>query len=240
MVGENKIEINEWGSFKAQIIGSECHFYVKNMHIPKVVFPFYENFKGRVGFKPRLRGGEVWLDNIRVKNIDEFSYSEKGKFNNIIYNKDSLLTDWKVSGPYKSRVAEIENPGENVTNKDQQNYKWEKFESDQRGCVIAGRITRYSTEEKYAYFLTEITSEENVMADMQFSTLNKLHVWVNSEYAGMIENQPYAWYDFFLNPEHKGNSLAINLQEGANKILVLVEGGNYGGDGFYAYIKKNS
>ncbi len=104
--------------------------------------------------------------------------------------------------------------------------------------MVAGKLCRFSTDEKYAYFSTIIQSDEVLKSELQFSSLNNLHIWVNSVYVDMIEKQKYAWYDFNRNTEHAGRSVFINLKEGDNRILILVEGANYSGDGFYSHIKR--
>ncbi len=55
----------------------------------------------------------------------------------------------------------------------------------------------------------------------------------------MIEKQKYAWYDFNRNPEHTGRSIPVKLKDGDNRILILVEGANYSGDGFYSLLKRH-
>lgn len=239
LTGNAEIKVNQWFSFKAEIIGSECHFYVTDMEKPKVVFKYFEFPKGKIGFKPRLVGGEVWLDNISVDQIEDFSYSIATGLNKIPYRQDLMINDWKALGPFNKRIAEVEKSKENVPIViDGQAYNWSDFATDARGCLLAGKLCRYSTNEKTAYFSTDIDSEKNTQTEIQFSSLNNLHIWVNSKYVGVIEAQKHAWFDSFQKPEHAGNSLPILLRKGTNRILVLVEGGNYSGDGFYSHMKK--
>jgi len=238
LTGNAEIKVNQWFSFKAEIIGSECHFYVTDMEKPKVVFKYFEYPKGKMGFKPRLVGGEVWLDNISVDQIEGFSYSTSTGSNEIEYRQDLMINDWKALGPFNKRIAEIEKSEKNVPIYfAEKEYDWSDFVTDTRGCLLAGKICRFSTDQKLAYFSSQVNSEKNTQTEIQFSSLNNLHIWVNSKYAGAIEKQKHAWFDFFQEPEHAGNSLPISLRKGTNRILVLVEGGNYSGDGFYSRIK---
>ena len=239
LTGNAAIKTNQWFSFKAEIIGSECHFYVIDMEKPKVVFEYFEYPNGKIGFKPRLVGGEVWLDNISVNQIESFSYSTPIRPTKIAYYKDSMINDWKALGPFTKRITEVEKSEENVPIViDGQEYDWSNFPTDARGCLLAGKICRYATNQKLAYFSTHVDSKKNTQTEIQFSSLNTLHVWINSKYVGIIEAQKHAWYDSFQNPVHAGNSLPILLRKGRNRILVLVKGGNYSGDGFYSNIKK--
>ena len=228
----DKITINKWTHFKAEIIENTCHFYVNNMKTPKVMFEYDEKHSGLTGFKPRFAGGICQIDNILVRKINNFSYSGNPVHSNLKYYPDSLITVWKVSGPYNQRIKDIENNAQN------NNYTWNKFTCDNRGCVLAGKICRYSTDEKYGYFITEINSFNEGTYSLQFCSTDKLTVWVNGSNTGNIENRMYAWYDSFRNPDHSENEIKVKLKKGINKILVLVEGGHYGGDGFYAILKK--
>ena len=233
LTDNDKIIINKWIRFKAEIIENTCHFYVNDMKVPKIIFNYDENNEGLTGFKPRFAGGVCQIDNISVKKIKKFSYSDDNIHSNIQYLPDSLITSWRITGPYNQRIADIEN------GKDSNDYKWKVFDSDYRGCNVAGKICRYSTDEKYCYYLTEINSVDEGTFSLKFSSTDILHIWVNDRYEGKIENQMYVWYDFFRNPDHSGNEIKVELKKGINKILLLVEGGHYGGDGFYTFLKNN-
>ncbi len=182
-------------------------------------------------------GGEVWLDNITVDHIEGFSYTSLVPSSEIVYHKDQMITDWIVLGPFNKRVDEVEESANtHPIVFDKQEYDWSESFADARGCVLAGKICRYSSDQKFAYFSTKIQSKNEVQTEIQFSSLNNLLIWVNSKYVGAIEKQRHAWFDFFQDPDHAGNSLQIRLNKGTNRILVLVEGANYSGDGFYSYI----
>lgn len=237
LTGNSEVKVNQWFAFKAEITGSECHFYVVDMEKPKVIFRYFENHQGKIGFKPRLVGGEVWVDKISVNRIEGLSYAAES--HGIRYQRGEMLNDWKAIGPFQSRIAEVEKSKEDIPiHVDGKTRRWSTFTTDARGCLVAGKVCRYATDEKLAYFSTEIDSEKQWQTEIQFSSLNNLHVWVNSTYTGTVEKQRHAWFDAFQNAEHAGNSLPITLHKGSNRILVLVEGGNYSGDGLYARIKK--
>ena len=237
--GDETIHQNVWIPFTAEIIGSEVHLYVGKVARPQMIFRNYEHSGGLVGMKPRFAGGECWVDQISVKALEAFSYQasslELGANNEV----DDFVTSWQSLGPFEQRVSDVETSqsgdlivyGENT-------FRWEPFYSDHRGCVLAGKVCRYTTREKYAYFSTEIPAQIQRTGRLEFSSVNNLHVWVNSVYAGSIGKQQYAWYDFLNNSEHNGKGLDVVFEEGTNKILVLVEGGQYGGDGFYMHVEK--
>ena len=69
LTGDAEIRVGEWQRFAAEIVGNTCHFYVADMKTPKLTFDHYEHDFGLVGFKPRVVGGDVWLDNVRADSM---------------------------------------------------------------------------------------------------------------------------------------------------------------------------
>ncbi|UCC74695.1 MAG: alkaline phosphatase family protein [Gemmatimonadota bacterium] len=74
VAGEDSVHIGEWVRVAAEVKGNVCHFYVGDMETPKVTFDFFELDSGMAGVEPRVAGGEVWVDNVRVVPIDELGY----------------------------------------------------------------------------------------------------------------------------------------------------------------------
>jgi hypothetical protein len=56
LTGLSAIIPGQWQHFKAEIMGSICHFYVGDMETPKITFNFHEYTSGQVGFEPRVYG----------------------------------------------------------------------------------------------------------------------------------------------------------------------------------------
>jgi hypothetical protein len=236
------IKPGKWGHFKAEIVGPACHFYVMDMETPIVTYNFFEFSSGRVGFKPRFTGSEVWIDNIKVTPLKELSYKGPILPAGITYKPAELLTDWKVAGPFTRRIKEIETQGYQVDKSytlHDQTYKWEPFESDPRGCIVTGKLTNRFNYNFFVYLYTEIDSPDQKEVTFEFSSTNPLVLWVNNKMVGNVKRQFVNWYDFRENPEHKGEQLKATLEAGKNRIMVLNMGGNYGGDGFYAYCNMN-
>ena len=128
------IRINSWHRFKVEVMGTVCHFYVNDMNTPKIVFDLLELTSGMIGFKPRIVGTEVWIDNIKVSSIDKLSYHGE-KIPAIAYQPEMLLTNWQVLGPFSKPNESIEHLT-TVAN-------WKPFNTDARGAVITARITEY-------------------------------------------------------------------------------------------------
>jgi hypothetical protein len=234
-----EIQPGRWYPFKAEVIGSTCHFYFQEMQVPVVTFGDWQYSSGQMGFKPRLLGSAFWLDNIRARPITDLAYRGTPQPSGIDYQPHALLTEWKALGPFSQRMLEVESAKE--PEKCDLAYKGEhrrflEFTSDSRGCLVTGRICRYTTDEKYAYFLASPASGKNTDAWLELSTTDEMGVWVNSVFIGNVPKQDYAWYDFSTNPKHKGCVLKIPLRSGRNHLLLCVKGGNYSGDGFYARI----
>ena len=238
------VKPGQWGHFKAEIVGPACHFYVTDMETPMITSNFFEFSSGRVGFKPRFAGAEVWIDNIKVTPLEELSYKGPSIPAGVTYKPEELLTHWKAVGPFSRRIREIETngyqPDKSYPDRSQ-TYKWEPFESDPRGCIVTGKLTNRFSFQLFVYLYTEIENDSPAPKDVafEFSTTNPLVLWVNNKQVGDISNQSYCWYDFRENPGHKGEKLKATLEPGKNRIMVLDMGGNYGGDGFYAYCNMN-
>jgi hypothetical protein len=245
--GHQKIQINRWHSFKAEIMGSACHFYVDDMSVPKLTFSLYEGSSGLVGFKPRVAGGTVWLDNVRITSIEELSYVGPD-IPNVDYDPDSLITDWEVVGPFKKPISEIEGTHKPVPEIliGQKNITWKPFQTDLRGAIITGRITEYIGERTVAYFRTIIPASEEKEVTLHVTTIDELALWVNGKFHGYIYRDGYvstdqndwnAWYDFWKNPEHAGRSIPIELMRGENQILLRTRNGQYASGGFFARLE---
>lgn len=238
LTGEAAVKPKQWGRFKAEIIGTACHFYIKDMETPLITYDFHELDSGRIGFKPRFTGAEVWIDNITVESIKEFAYKGPRMPSGITYKPGELLTDWKVAGAFTRRIKEIEEGGYDAgkSYKDEgKEYKWTPFETDPRGCAIFGQLTNRFSYEFFVYFHTEIHSDSEKEVTFDFSSTNPMVLWVNNKRAGNVGKQLVSWHDFREHPDHKGSRIKTTLKPGKNSILLLARGGNYGGDGFYAF-----
>lgn len=249
LTGNQKIIIKKWHKFKAEIIGPVCHFYVGDMFTPKVTFDLYEHIGGLVGFKPRVVGYPVWIDNIEVVSIKHFSYNGPN-IPSIVYEPDALITNWESIGPLPKPVEEIEqfnDPSESKIQTKDRTYTWKPFLTDKRGAVVTGKITEYQGERPLAYFRTILESEIEKNVVLHFSTLDELALWVNGSFIGYIYRNGYgprgnrdwnSWFDFWKNPQHKGRKVPIKLNPGKNQIIIRVRNGQYASGGFFVHFKK--
>lgn len=243
LAGENAVKPGEWHHFKAEVVGPVCHFYVDDMKTPKITYNFFEFSSGRVGFKPRFVGTPCWLDNIKVTSIRDLSYKGPLLPAGIIYKPDKLLNKWDFIGPFSGRRKDIEAEGfvpEKQYSEGIRKYGWQVFDTDGRGCVVAGRVIERFSGKWYAYFHTVLHSQAKQEIELEFSSSVPLVLWVNGDAAGEIWNQFVTWYDFWENPGHEGRKVKVNVNPGINHMVVLVKGGRYGGDGFYAYRHPDS
>ena len=53
-----------------------------------------------------------------------------------------------------------------------------------------------------AYLATTIDVEVGTSARLEFSTTDALAIWINGRFRGYGDTDPYAWYDFGMNPDH--------------------------------------
>jgi len=237
LTGENAAPPGKWQTFKAQVLGNTCHFYVGDMKVPLITHDFFEFSSGRVGFKPRFVGSEIRLDNIKVTGIKELSYKGENKPKRANYKPQQLITNWDALGPFSRPHKEVETTayaGDKEYSQDGWNHRWQKFATDGRGCVVSGRLTERFNGRWIAYYHTVIESPQAGSATLEFSTTNPLNIFVNNKLASKISHQFVCWHDFWENPDHMGQKIIIDLNKGKNHVIVRVNGGRYGGDGFYA------
>ena len=246
---DQAIQINKWHKFRAEIIGSACHFYVNDMTIPKITFALFEHSSGLVGFQPRIVGDPVWIDNIKIISINDFSYNGPN-IPDIDYELDSLITNWEVIGPLRKPLPELEwsaDPSISNLQIDEVNYIWKPFEVDARGAVITGRVTEYVGDRPVAYFRTVLQADTPKTVILHFSTVDEIALWVNGRYNGFVyrdgymslpENDWNAWYDFYKNPDHAGSKVPIELKSGLNQILIRVRNGQFASGGFFVKVES--
>jgi hypothetical protein len=248
LIGKDSIHIKTWHHFKAEITGNVCHFYVGDMTIPKLAFDLLELTSGLVGFKPRIVGTPVWIDNIKVTSINRMSY-QGPKIPAIKYEPDSLITAWEVIGPLSKPVEAIERATEAAASTITANgvtHVWQPFKVDARGAVITGSITEYNGSRPVAYFRTRVYADKGKTATLHLSTTDELALFVNGRFDGFIYRDGYVsgkndwntWFDFWKNPEHAGRKVPIQLKSGTNQIVLRVRNGQFASGGFFARLES--
>ncbi len=134
LLGDAAIRTEKWHRLKAEIVGKDCHVYVDDLRIPRMTFDLFEASSGLVGFKPRVTGDPVRIDNVRVTPIEAPAWTGPRK-PAIEYTPEELLTRWEVMGPFGS-------PADEIARGARTDY-WRSFETDRRGAVITGKVTEY-------------------------------------------------------------------------------------------------
>lgn len=244
LTGDEAIRLNAWHRFKAEIKGNVCHFYVGDMNTPKVGFDLFEHTSGFIGFKPRIVGTPVWLDNIKVTSIAALSYATS-RTPEFVYAPDSLLTDWQAIGPLPQTVLAMDRSSDATATKvlaEGVTYIWQPFATDARGAVVTGRITEYNGNKPVAYFRTLLRAEAEKSMTLHLTTLDELALFVNGRFEGFIHRDGYvsgendwnAWFDFWKNPKHAGSTVTIRLKAGVNQIVLRVRNGQFASGGFFA------
>ncbi|HEX9884924.1 MAG TPA: hypothetical protein VGA70_00475 [Longimicrobiales bacterium] len=236
--GPGRIDIGRWTPFAMEVVGAEAHLYVGEVNEPQVTVPFYPYERGAFGFKPRNPGGAVWLDDIRVRAIDGFTYRGPPR-PDVPYHPEELVTDWRVLGPLTRMVQEVEtrpfDPGLALEDGGR-TVTWRPWATDPRGAVVTGLVTDYRGPRKVAYFLAEVTSPQGGQATAAFSTVDDLAVWINGQFWGFPLGDDAAWWDVGTNPDHPDITAQMSLRPGVNHILIRVVGGSYATGGFFMRI----
>ncbi len=241
LTGDDAIVIGRWQRFAAEVRGSACHFYVGDLEVPKVTFDFYEGTAGKAGFKPRVVGGPVWIDNLRVTAIDELSYRGPRRPLGIVYDTADAITDWQALGPLTRTHTSVETATGRVdaVTDGGSEHRWRPFPADPRGAVISGRVTDFLGSRTVAYFRTSVEVAEGEQARLELSSLDPMAIWVDGGFEGYIERRDrFAWHDFGRNPEHPRTGGYIPLAPGVHHLLIRVRGGAYATGGFFARLAR--
>ncbi|MFK7770994.1 MAG: hypothetical protein AB8F94_02600 [Saprospiraceae bacterium] len=246
---DQAIKIGVWHTFKMEVINEICHLYINDMERPKITFDLFELESGKIGFQPRVTGGAVWIDDIKVTSIKQLNYKGEN-IPNIKYEPDSLITNWEVFGPLTKPNLAIEqtvNYDDASMEINGANLTWENFKTDARGALITARITEYQGENTVAYFRTSLVAEKDKTVILHFTTTDELALYLNGKDAGRVYRDGYvskdndwnAWYDFWKNPKHKGRKKKISLKKGKNQLVIRVRNGQFASGGFLVYMENN-
>jgi len=248
LVEDQAVKIGIWHKFKMEVVNEICHLYINDMETPKVIFGLFEFKSGKIGFQPRVVGGGVWIDDIKVTSIKGFNYKGEN-IPNIEYEPDFLITRWEVFGPLKKPNTKIERSidlNDSVIDIDGQSYTWETFKTDSRGALITGRITEYEGENTLAYFRTFLDAEHDKTVTLHFTTTDELALYLNGKDYGRVYRDGYvskdndwnAWYDFWKNPKHAGRQVELLLKKGKNQLIIRVRNGQFASGGFFVYAER--
>jgi len=241
LTGEAAIVTGAWQRFALEVKGTVCHLYVADMETPKVTFPHFEYDSGKAGFKPRVVGGPVWIDNVRVTSIDGLSYRGPILPTGIDHRPERMLRDWQVLGPLRGTHGELERravPTSGGVVEDGVEHRWRKFETDARGAVVTGRVVDFLGENTVAYFHTTIEVPPETNAEVEFSTIDDMTHWLNGHFQGYAYADRFAWHDFGVNLDHPPSPYTTQpLVEGTNHFLIRIRGGRYASGGFFAAVK---
>lgn len=224
------IVIDEWQRFRLEVIDGVAHLYVGAMDVPQLTFAHLELDSGAVGLQPRSVGGDVWVDNVTVSSIDDFSYRGP-PLPAHEYQPDSVLTEWTVAGPFAQTMDEFARHPAAFPD------RWRDFETDDRGAVVSASVVDYHGARPVAYFQTLVDAQEAGSAFLHLSTVDDLAVWVNGRFHWFMDRDPLAWWDFWFNEEHSGQRIPIELREGSNDVVIRVRGGVYATGGFFARVE---
>ena len=222
--------VRRWQHFKAEIHEGAIDLYVGDMATPKLTFPALEFEGGQVGFRPEASGGSVWIDNISVTTIPGLSY-DGPRIPAITYEPESLLTSWMAFGPWEKLNRGVEHDPRHRSS------EWFPLATDWRGAVVTSIVTEYNNERTVGYFRARVSAPVDTTGTLHLSTAEDLAVWVNGRFAGYVDRQPAAWYDFYKNPDHAGRKVRIQLAQGPNDLVIRARGGRYASGGFYAKIE---
>lgn len=238
--GEAAIVIDEWHRFALEVVDGEAHLYVGDVGAPAMTLDFGAGDRGAFGFEPRVPGGAVWIDDIRVMAIDGFSYAGR-PVPDVAYNRDAYLIDWRVLGPLSSHVPAVESGDYDVGDpvlEDGRMVEWRSLATDARGALVTGAVTEFRGGRRVAYFRTEMEAEAAEVVTFGISSVDELAVWVNGMFQGFAPRQAAAWWDAATNEEHAPIQVPVMLREGSNELVIRVTGGGYATGGLFVRLER--
>ena len=118
--------------------------------------------------------------------------------------------------------------------------RWRPFPTDARGAVVTGRVVDYHGPNTVAYFRTTVQAPAPRPAELQLSTADDFAVWLNGRFLGFGARLDAAWFDFRSNAARRSRRVAVELDAGANDIVIRVRGGVYASGGFFAGLVETS
>lgn len=229
VTGGAAIRIAQWQRFAVEVVEHTAHFYVGGASTPQLTFSGFERRSGAIGLQPRSVGGAVWVDNIRVTSIERLSYAGP-PVPAIRHDHSGFLTEWAVAGPFTETEDGLAQRPERYRS------KWRRFETDDRGAVISGRVVDYHGSNTVAYFRTGVRAETARVVELRLSTVDDLAIWLNGRFNAYVARGDAAWFDFLRNPAHTPQSIRLQLQAGTNELVFRVRGGVYASGGFFAAV----
>jgi hypothetical protein len=234
LTGAAAVEVGSWQHLRAEVMGRTIHFYVGDMETPQVTFGMFEYDSGALGFQPRSIGAPVLLDNVHAERIDRFAYDGPPR-PDIVYQPDSLVTEWEVAGPYPEHMEAIERDMRDPPG------GWRPAPVDARGAVITAAVTDYRGPRTVGYFRAHVTVPRDTVLALHLSSVDDVAIYINGRFTGgFIPRQPLAWWDFWKNPDHAGYPVHLELEAGTNRVLIRTRGGVYASGGFFARLEAYS
>jgi hypothetical protein len=167
LAGPSAVVTGRWQRFAIEVDRRICHVYVGDTRTPQMTFEHFELESGAIGLQPRSVGGDVWVDNVAVRQIPRLSYAG-APVPVVHYKPEALLRDWQVAGPFDRTRDDVARRPESAT--------WRPLATDARGAVVTGTLVDYHGPNTVAYFRTQIVSASPADRQLQVSTADDLGV----------------------------------------------------------------
>jgi len=240
LVDDGRIRIGQWQRFALEVVGPEAHLYVGAGDEPVITLPFEGSDRGAFGFKPRNPGAALWIDDLRVTEIERFTYEGPAR-PDPAYEQAEWLRNWHVLGPLTRHARAIEerpfSPSDTVWD-DGRVVGWIPLETDARGMVLTSRVTEYRGARRVTYFHAPVDADAPGPAVLEISTADDLAIWLNGGFIGFAASQAVAWWDAGVDAAHAPVRAHVTLREGTNHLHVRVTGGVYATGGLFVRVRR--
>ncbi len=226
--GPHGIVIGEWTRFALEVMDGQAHLYVGDLSTPVMTMDDAGS-GGAIGLKPRNPGAPVLVDNISIRTLSELTH-RGAPIPDPAYRRTRYLTEWEVLGPLEAHDDAVER-GEG------KEHPWRPAPADRRGAVRTADVVDFRGSRRVAYYRTTIESDSVEDAELRFSAVDDVAIWINGEFLGFAGREGYAWWDAAWNDERRSLGAPVRLRAGGNELIVRVVGGVYASGGFYAWLE---
>ena len=226
LVDDQQIEVGRWHSFRLDVHGHRATLAIGDLERPLVTFSGSPTGSGRLGLEARPGGGEaVWVDDVVVSSLDGEAAPSMFR----------TAEQWQYAGPFEpTDEIDLQAPALD-------DPSWQPVPVDDRGALTTGLLTQFrSGERSWVYLRHRFTVAEGEAGPtwLAASSANRLDVWFNGYFRGVVAPERFIWEDFIDNPSRPGARLPLAPSVGENEIVIRVHGRRFAGGGMFLTVLR--
>lgn len=226
LLNNRKLEVGVWYPFRLDVSGHQASLAIGDLDQPLVTFSGAPTGEGQVGLEARPgRGEPVWVDDIVVSSLTGPPASSEFVEH----------PDWQFAGPFEAD-NEVD-----LTVPSLESVQWQAVPTDPRGMLTTGLLTQYrSGKKRWVYLRYRFNMDEGQPGPtwLAASSANRLDVWFNGYFRGVVPPEQFIWTDYLVNPDRPGARLPLAPSVGENEIIIRVHGERFAGGGMFLSVLR--